>query len=234
MLCLLWFNTFRISSLLQTSHNIIKMSQPEQKKKSNSKARPLPIDIILEALEIDETVPSGLRWKTRPRHHFATEMACKTWNTRLAGTPAGSRQKAAIYYEVSIDDDPYKTHRLVYLLANGTDPAGKHIDHIRADLPLPHVASNLRLATNAENLRNRRRQANNTSGVPGVYRNARQQKWRVQIRVNGKLLHLGYFKNFDDAVAARKAAEEKYFGEFAYDASQSRIASLFQNPQMRN
>ena len=33
------------------------------------------------------------------------------------------------------------------------------------------------------------------------------QKWRAQIRVDGKRKHLGYFDTFDDAVAARKAAE---------------------------
>ena len=34
-------------------------------------------------------------------------------------------------------------------------------------------------------------------------------------------IHLGYFSNFDNAVNARKEAEEKYFGEFSYEKSQT-------------
>ena len=44
-----------------------------------------------------------------------------------------------------------------------------------------------------------------------------------RINVNGKTLYLGYYKSFNDAVAARKAGEEKYFGEYSYDNS---IASV--------
>lgn len=209
------------------------MSQLEQKKKSNSKARPLPIDIIREALEIDEAVPSGLRWKIRPRHHFARECDWKMWNTQNASQPAGSRLKGTIYYQVRIDGVLYRTHRFIYFLANGTDPLERHIDHIRSDLKLPNVALNLRLATNEENLRNQRKRCNNTSGTPGISWHKPAKKWLAQIKAHGKGIHLGLFIDFIAAVAARKAAEEKYFGEFAYDASQSRIASLYEHTQSR-
>lgn len=33
-------------------------------------------------------------------------------------------------------------------------------------------------------------------------------------------MYLGRFENFDDAVNARKEAENKYFGEYSYDNSQ--------------
>ena len=39
--------------------------------------------------------------------------------------------------------------------------------------------------------------------------------------MNYKTIHLGYFVNFEDAVQARKEAEEKYFGEFSYEKSQA-------------
>ena len=61
---------------------------------------------------------------------------------------------------------------------------------------------------------------NNSSGVTGVGWNKEQQKWTAKIGVNRKRIFLGYYANFDDAVKARKEAEEKYFGEWSYDNSQ--------------
>ena len=61
---------------------------------------------------------------------------------------------------------------------------------------------------------------NNTSGVKGVNFDKRLQQWRSRIGVNKKTIELGYFDKFEDAVKARKEAEEKYFGEFSYDNSQ--------------
>ena len=36
----------------------------------------------------------------------------------------------------------------------------------------------------------------------------------VYIQAKGKMVHLGYYKNYDDAVKAREDAEKKYFGEY--------------------
>ena len=36
---------------------------------------------------------------------------------------------------------------------------------------------------------------------------------------SGKSFFLGAFDTFEEAVAARKAAEEKYFGDYSYDNS---------------
>ena len=60
---------------------------------------------------------------------------------------------------------------------------------------------------------------NNTSGVTGVSWNRRKEEWESYITIDDKRKGLGYFSNFDDAVAARKAAEERYFGEYSYDNS---------------
>ena len=60
---------------------------------------------------------------------------------------------------------------------------------------------------------------NNTSGIKGVCWNKNYQKWFAYIKINQKSINLGYFINFDDAVKARKEAEEKYFGEYSYDNS---------------
>jgi hypothetical protein len=69
---------------------------------------------------------------------------------------------------------------------------------------------NLRDVTRLENMRNRRKYKNNTSGVVGVVWNKARGKWQVQIKVKGTLIFLGYFVNKDDAIKARKKADIKY------------------------
>ena len=56
--------------------------------------------------------------------------------------------------------------------------------------------------------------SNNTSGVPGVEWMTSKQKWRSSICFKGKRRYLGSFDSFDDAVQARKRAEEELFGKF--------------------
>lgn len=54
----------------------------------------------------------------------------------------------------------------------------------------------------------------NTSGVPGVSWKKNANKWCARIGKNYKRINLGCFDSFEDAVAARKAAELLYFGEY--------------------
>lgn len=96
-------------------------------------------------------------------------------------------------------------------------PEGFLVDHINHD-KLDNRRSNLRLVTRSQSQMNRRRQSNNKSGVTGVNWEIRDKKWHSRIKVAGKTVHLGYFDDFNQAVAARKKAEEEYFGEFAYGA----------------
>jgi len=60
---------------------------------------------------------------------------------------------------------------------------------------------------------------NNTSGVTGVCWQARKRKWLADICFKGKRYSLGYYQQFEDAVKARKRAEEelhdKFLREFA-------------------
>ena len=79
--------------------------------------------------------------------------------------------------------------------------------------------SNLRLVNNSKNQMNTQNRIDNTSSVKGVSYNRREKKWRTYIQCNKINMHLGYFENFDDAVLARKKAEEKYQGEYSYDNS---------------
>ena len=54
----------------------------------------------------------------------------------------------------------------------------------------------------------------NSSGVRGVYYEKKANKWRARLRFKGKIMDFGSYERFEDAVAARKAAEKEYFGTF--------------------
>lgn len=77
----------------------------------------------------------------------------------------------------------------------------------------------LRMANDNTNMFNHVTYANNTSGATGVNWDKDHKQWRARIWALGKTYHLGRFDNFNDAVDARRAAEQKYFGEFSYDNS---------------
>ena len=62
--------------------------------------------------------------------------------------------------------------------------------------------------TSVEMLRAKTIRSNNTSGVTGVEWRASKRIWRATICFKGKRHYLGSYHRFEDAVQARKAAEE--------------------------
>ena len=55
-----------------------------------------------------------------------------------------------------------------------------------------------------------RKEKNKQSGVKWVSFNKLSNKWQSRIKINIKIIHLGYFIDLDDAVIARYEAEVKY------------------------
>jgi len=53
--------------------------------------------------------------------------------------------------------------------------------------------------------------SNNTSGYKGIYWNKQSKKWTSSLTIKRKTINLGYFSNKQDAINARKEAEDKYF-----------------------
>jgi len=68
--------------------------------------------------------------------------------------------------------------------------------------------------TCVEQLRAKTVRKNNTSGVPGVDWRASIGLWRAMICFKGKRHYLGSFRRFEDAVKARKRAEEELYETF--------------------
>lgn len=90
---------------------------------------------------------------------------------------------------------------------------GYVVDHINRD-PLDNRRSNLRICIYSENAANHGLQKNNTSGATGAYYDKKYDRWMAKIGFKGKLIHLGFFDDKEDAIKARKRAEREYFGRF--------------------
>lgn len=54
----------------------------------------------------------------------------------------------------------------------------------------------------------------NSTGVRGVQFDKRSGRYRARLKFQGKLLNFGSYRTLEEAAAARKAAEEEYFGAF--------------------
>ena len=122
-------------------------------------------------------------------------------------------------YVVSTDRNTKKTvllHRIVTNCQEGFMPDHIHGNKTRHD----NRKSNLRIVTKQQNGMNSALSNSNTSGVAGVKWHSRDNIWEACITVNYKRIYLGRYNKFEDAVKARKEAEEKYFGEYSYDNSQ--------------
>lgn len=86
----------------------------------------------------------------------------------------------------------------------------KYVDHVNRNT-LDNRRNNLNEVTPAENQQNRRKLRNNTSGHTGVTWHKQRGKWVAHIEVNGTKKSLGLYHDINDAVAARKEAESRYY-----------------------
>jgi hypothetical protein len=129
-----------------------------------------------------------------------------TWRTEKGGV-VGSY--AFGYKQVGLGGRNYRAHVLAWFLYHGVWP-DKELDHINGVRDDNRIA-NLRLATPRQQVINRKNQANNTSGCTGVHWDKSQRKWTAQIRLPGKHnKFLGRFDTKEEAIAARKTAEDEY------------------------
>lgn len=90
----------------------------------------------------------------------------------------------------------------------------RFVDHIDHD-GLNNQRSNLREATRSQNGANRRKGVNTSSRFKGVSWCKATNKWKSEIRVNGKSRYLGIFKDEVDAATAYNLAALEEFGEYA-------------------
>lgn len=132
----------------------------------------------------------------------------KVSSNGLVSGPRKARLKQSIcygYHTVCLKNTDKKITAYVHrLVANAfiSNPHNKPIvDHIDGDCRNNHV-KNLRWTTQSENRRNTHTEGIPTSLYQGVCYHRQSGKWRATILNDGKRLHIGYFKNEDDAALA--------------------------------
>lgn len=136
----------------------------------------------------------------------------KRANSIVVGKEAGSLvliKKQFWYKRIILFGNILMVHRLIWILQNGNIPDNLFIDHIDGN-GLNNKIENLRVVTPQENAKNQFLNKKSTSGITGITWVKRDNRWQAGIMVNKKTIHLGYFKNKEDAVQARKEAEKKY------------------------
>ena len=163
---------------------------------------------ILHELLIYEPDTGAMFWRPRSRARFTTDVSFKAWNTDNAGKPAFTALCKNGYRSGAIFGKVYRGHRIAMAMHLGRMLTDKEfIDHINGNRG-DNRAENMRLVDRKQNMRNAKRPSDNTSGVIGVsrFKGCKGKPWRARIHQKD----IGIFATFEEAVAARKAAEIEY------------------------
>ena len=137
-----------------------------------------------------------------------------SWRGRVMNTNTGRILKNTFgshgYLHVGLSKNgKAKSHCIHAMVAQAwvSNPEDKKcVDHIDGNKTNNHHA-NLRYATHSENGGNMKKRSDASSIYKGVAWDRGANKWRAQIKKDGKSMHLGYFETKEEAIEAISKAE---------------------------
>jgi len=159
-----------------------------------------------EHFYLDDTSPSGLRWKR--------EVRCGNTNTVVrcdVGDVAGSHfvhpSGKSNYWMTNVDGNHYVIHRIIWVMVYGKIDAKLVIDHIDGN-NLNNSIDNMRVVSQKLNTHNQPMKSSNKSGVTGV-NNSKIEYWAASwMNLDGTQGGKAFsIKRLGEAVAFRLACE---------------------------
>ena len=152
-------------------------------------------------------IPLRAKYKT-PAESFAARTRrdgeCLIWTGALS----------VGYGQIGVSGEVVPAHRYAWEQANGPIPEGEYVDHVCHNRACVN-AQHLRLASNAENQRNRAgAQVNSSSGYRNVHR-SHEGFYEASVKKDGKKHYGGYFRDPAEASVAAEALRAQLFGDFA-------------------
>jgi hypothetical protein len=153
-----------------------------------------------------------LKEKLRSILDYNQDTGVFVWRIAKRGLSKGSiagNTRPDQYRRIVIDGKCYYAHRLAWMHVYGYFPKNQ-IDHINRN-PNDNRITNLRLATQKQNLENTSKSQKNTSGFKGVSWIKKTGKFRAFITHNQKYHHLGVFDTAIEAKNAYAKAAQKIF-----------------------
>ena len=124
---------------------------------------------------------------------------------------AGSTGKKG-YLQIGINQKLYLAHRVIFLMHHGYMP--DFVDHIDGNKENNFI-ENLREASRGQNRMNSKLQLNNKSTIKNVNWHKKQNKWVVQLGVEGKKLYFGAYFDLNVAKFVAETMRHKYHKQFA-------------------
>jgi hypothetical protein len=164
--------------------------------------KPLPPADALRRMLRYDPLSGKLYWRKRADKN-------PQWNAKFAGRRAGAVRGGRRYVNV-LGHGPLLAYRIIWKMVYESEPTV--IDHIDGN-PHNDRICNLRAATNAQNMWNKR--PHGAIPLKGVSYNKKSGRWVSSICVNGRSIFLGLFHCPADAHASYVRAARKHFGAFA-------------------
>jgi hypothetical protein len=139
------------------------------------------------------------------------------------------REQAQTFYAYTNSARTVRTTVYMHCLLVSDTPMVDHKNHNGLDNRVYDAVTdtgNIRPATIAENVRNRRKSTGKSSVFKGVSWDNQHHKWRARIKVNYKDISLGMFDSELEASFAYAEAAKKHHGEFAcVESTRSEVAN---------